>query len=149
MLPSLITQEITRVWGAIRQETKYLSETYFVHLNDQIYLFLINHIISVIEKSRFSEGSTLFSVHCFFITGTQNTIPLPLTTSGHLFFHHWLDASNRLVPLIVSAKATPILGTVTPSHVVGGTHPPTHWPLPHLSLSEGGGTQATLPCLLP
>lgn len=54
-----------------------------------------------------------------------------------------------LVPLIVPANATSILGTVTPSHVVGGTHPPTHWPLPHLSVSEGGGTQATLPCLLP
>ena len=94
-----ITQEIPRVWGAVRPElwmkTKYLSETYFSHLNDQIYLFLINHITSVIEKSRFSEGSTLFSVHCFFIIGIQNTIPLPLTTSGHLFCHHWLNAGDR------------------------------------------------------
>lgn len=39
-----------------------------------------------------------------------------------------------LVPLIVPANATPILGTVKPSHMVGGTHPPTHWPLPYCSL---------------
>lgn len=66
----------------------------FGHLNDEIYIFLINHnIASVIEKSRFSKGSKLFLEQSCFITGIQNLIPLPLNSSDHLSCCSWPSAT--------------------------------------------------------
>lgn len=48
------------------------------------------------------------------------------------------------MPLIMPANATPILGTVIPSHAVGGVCPPTHCPLPQFSLAEGGLSHSAL-----
>lgn len=47
-------------------------------------------------------------------------------------------------PLILPVDADPILGTVTPSHAVEGTHPPTHWPLPHFSPAKGSSSHTAL-----
>lgn len=47
-----------------------------------------------------------------------------------------LRASSSCAP--DRASQCPILGTVTPSQGVGGTHPHSHWPLPHCSPAEVG-----------